>query len=433
MALGSGISTLAGVGGTVAFLCVNLVFFDLDPHRASAQAILFAVLSTLTRLYFELSENIRKKINYDVVLLSATPTILGSFFGVYLNELFPSVILLVFSIGLLGVMIYHSMEMYREKKIGEGIDQGGVDNGGGVEHHERKRLVQPTEMKEIKRVEERDEKVEHKLEKSKTEDVGRSPASKNDEKKGEDDLDSPLVDNEDPTPMSALHDQYALDSNDKIFYVLLMILNPIFSYLRGTRNRQALVDLRRCGKREFTLITGYIVFLGYIAVHLKKLVFERNYFTKQNILNVNFNDKGVKQMIVWMFFVGLFGSMLSLGIGALLTYSLVSVGMTPFTAVPTSLMIGVLYGTSASIVYFAEGYIVEKIALVGALVVIASTYLTRVTIYDSLLKRGHGSAVLMFLAGILALGICVILYEHIPKLWHDYSIGKDLLEFNSIC
>ena len=230
-----------------------------------------------------------------------------------------------------------------------------------------------------------------------------------------------------------MNDQFKPDSNDSLYYILLLLVNPLFSLLRGTKNNPSLIGVRKCGKKDFTIVVGYVMFLVYIARHLKSLVFERNFFTRANIANIEFNEDNTKKLMISMFVVGFTGSFLSAGSAALITFSLIMIKMTPFAASPTALSITILFGISSSFICYLEGLIYMSATLIGGLFVVVSTLIVRLTIYETFVKQGKASMLLLFIGIMMGVSTIAGIFQVGPIIYKEYMNGVNIFLFHSIC
>ena len=93
------LSTLAGISGNAILAPVCLIFFNFDPHVAIAHTNLLGVFSSATRIAVEMKHAAapggKSNINYDAILISTTPAILGTFIGVFFNKMSPPIIIIV--------------------------------------------------------------------------------------------------------------------------------------------------------------------------------------------------------------------------------------------------------------------------------------------------------------------------------------------------
>ena len=230
-----------------------------------------------------------------------------------------------------------------------------------------------------------------------------------------------------------MNDQFSSDSNDSLYYVLLLAVNPVFSLLRGTKNSPSLIGVRRCGKRDFTVVVAYGLFLGYLARHLKTIVFERNLFNKANIANIEFTEQNTRTLMISMFVVGFIGSFLSAGSAALITFSLIMIKMTPFTASPTALTITILFGISSTLICYLEGLIYMSASVIGGLFVIVSTLIVRLTIYETFAKKGKASMLLLFIGIMMGVSTVAGIAQVGPIIYKEYMEGQNIFRFHSIC
>ena len=139
------LATLAGIGGTAAFLSIILIFFRFPTRVAIAHASSFTLIGCLIRFIYEyiagLKNSKRKNINFDIALVTAPGLFLGSFLGVIFNKTSPRVIILLVITLVLCLIIYKSAKKFVKERKKEKLrekgykeDQGDVsDSGDGAE------------------------------------------------------------------------------------------------------------------------------------------------------------------------------------------------------------------------------------------------------------------------------------------------------------
>lgn len=101
------ITTIAGIGGGVIFLPILMIMFGFDTQEAAPISItmVFCVLLVRNLLSFSQRHPLRDKpiINYDIALIFSPANIIGNIFGVVINKVSPSWLILVFIIILMSV------------------------------------------------------------------------------------------------------------------------------------------------------------------------------------------------------------------------------------------------------------------------------------------------------------------------------------------
>jgi hypothetical protein len=106
-----------------------------------------------------------------------------------------------------------------------------------------------------------------------------------------------------------------------------------------------------------------------------------------------------------LFLVSLIGSFVSVGVVICFTLYLVNVGMTPFVASPTAMFLTLLQSSSSSLMYMLNGKINYVLAGVGSLVILIFSMGTRLTIYKTVLKKGKGSVIMIYIIILIMVSI----------------------------
>jgi len=405
--------TLGGIGGNLVILPVCLIFFRFDPHVAVAHTSLFASISSIVRVFIEtVLQPHEKRINYDVVLISCTPTILGTLLGVFMNQASPNVLIMVLTFLLLSYLMMKSFKEYAVRK----------------HHEERTKKDSLIEMEQRVIDTGEDVSVEIEMIPLPAEPANNLETSKKVEKQN-DVIFSTNFENE----KVDAHDQYKLYTNDIYYYALLLLINPLFSLLRGSKERGSWLGITKCSFGDFILILSYLGFLVYLTIHLKNMATERNKRVLPNPMNVSLEGSEPMKVMTIMILVGFVGSFLSAGASALITFSLIMLKMAPFIASPTSLLIGIIFNSSAAFVYYLEGSIYNYSAVVGGLIVAIATAAVRLTIYESFIKLKKASLVLLFMSIMMGMGALVSVIVVGPKVVDQYRSGVNIWALRSIC
>ena len=387
--------TLGGIGGGVVILPVCLTLFKFNPHVAIAHTTLFSTISSATRIAYEMvnSSGGKKRINFDVTLLCCGPTILGAFLGVFMNKMSPDALILIVTVLLLSWLFFKSVDAYKERSANEAKKEKEMREKSSQNGGESKGIVEK---------------------KSKGAELGEKTIKiKENEKK--------------------LHDQYEFHRGDIPILCFLLAVNPIISLIRGNKMMPSILGIQKCSSVDYLVIFMLIVLLVVITFRIKKRLVERNKFVVQNPDNVDFTGEKLTYSILTMFVVGFIGSFLSVGSSSLLTFSLIMLGMPPFCASPASLLVGIIYGSAAAVIFFLEGQIYPSSALFGGLMVIAGTLTTRATIYEAFLKKGKGSVILLFISIMMVLCVVLSIVQVYPKIKSEYYKGVDIWALRTLC
>lgn len=104
------ICTIAGIGGGIVFLPILMLMFNFSPQDAAPISItmVFFILFLRNVLSFSDRHPIRDKsvINYDIALIFSPGNIIGNIFGMIINTVSASWLILVFIIILMGINAY---------------------------------------------------------------------------------------------------------------------------------------------------------------------------------------------------------------------------------------------------------------------------------------------------------------------------------------
>lgn len=392
--------TLAGDGGNMVILPVCMVFFQFDPHVAVAHTACFSALSSLVRVGVEVFKKSDKKfLNYDLTLLSCTPCVMGSVFGVFFNKMCPDILLLILYTIVFMKLMSKSFNDYRKMVLAESKGANAYQlkvNSPLIEvtHYLEGEYLTEAELIEL------EEKI--------LEEVLHIPGE--------------------------FHDQFSFVSGDAIFYLVIFFATPSFSLIRGTTERPSIIGMDRCGGFDVFLVIFYLAVLFNLTFYLKRRILERNKYVKQNDANVDFyQGDATNNLILAMVGVGFVGSFLAAGFSLLLNLSLMTLNIIPFVASATALSIGVVFSFSAALAFYMEGLLFLNCAVVGGIVIAVSTLAVRLTYYERFLKSGKASLCLLFMTVMIPIGIVSTIFRVLPKVWSDYAAGVNIWKFASIC
>lgn len=117
--------TLGGIGGNIMIYPICLIFFHFDAHTAVGHTTILAGLSTFTRFLIEMLNTEKPTVNFDVVMLSTAPCIIGAFFGLIANQITPGIIIFVLATLLLFFLMMSSYRQYKQRSFKESALKGG--------------------------------------------------------------------------------------------------------------------------------------------------------------------------------------------------------------------------------------------------------------------------------------------------------------------
>lgn len=142
--------------------------------------------------------------------------------------------------------------------------------------------------------------------------------------------------------------------------------------------------------------------------------------------------KQLLQLVIGIFLVSLVGSYISQG-STLVGIFLVEMGMTPFVAGPTSLLMSAISSASSTLIYFLNNSIDLWFAVIGGSIIFATSVLTRATIYKKVMRMGKESVLLLFMVILLVISIPANLYKVIPTIIDEKNEGKNIFRFKGFC
>lgn len=517
--------TLGGIGGNIMIYPICLIFFHFDAHTAVGHTTILAGLSTFTRFLIEMMNTEKPTVNFDVVMLSTAPCIIGAFFGLIASQITPGIIIFVLATLLLFFLMMSSYRQYKQRSLKESAHKGGqrtentalpesrvpmlskkalelahmdptMQPKGPLSHKgaepddnnfddedqpeedyileikefpinlRRKQSTKIRAKSETRYAEtpqpkqqelqllgtrlevnlKQDWKGVHTKSDFSRKDIEKitfalhreaqlakdAEAEAAQQPKSSTPATTGLVEF-DPTPASGLNNQFETRTNDNLYFLFLFFVNPLFTFLRGTPGNPSFMGYDRCGRGDFLNLVIYLSLLGYLALYLRRVIVRRNLFKKPYIYNVDFTSENTQKVMLTMLAVGFIGSFLSAGAATVLTFSLIMLKMSPFTASPTSLTITLMYGLSSAMVFYYEGLIYENVIVFGGIVAVLSTAFARLTIYEYFVRQGKASYLLLFISISMAISILASIFTVTPRIYSEWKSGTDLFKFKSPC
>lgn len=404
------LSTLGGIGGNLVIFPVCVIFFRFDPHVALANTSLIVSLSLLTRLGIErLMQGDAKRINYDVVMLASAPTVLGSFLGVLLNQASPNALILILTCILLCYLMIRSFIVYKNRKDLEAsqttsdsqLQERILDMGLGIP--EAIELDTFNQHKNTLKSQVKDHKY------------------------------NIIFDTLIKVKPNEKHDQFQFYSEDKWVYFALILLIILFSFLHKKRHNDSYLGKSKCETKDFIYFTIFLLILGGLVYNTTKTVVQRNKNARPDELNVVFEERAYYKVVSLMVLSGLVGTYLSAGASSLIILGLILMKVNPFVASPTGLLIALLYNFSATIAYYFRGNIILDCALYTGLIVIITSAIVRLTVYDKYLLLNRASLLLLFMGILMGMGIVASALTVGPSILKDIDNGIDIWEVRSVC
>ena len=234
-------------------------------------------------------------------------------------------------------------------------------------------------------------------------------------------------------PEIKAEDQYQLTIYDAIGMCLMMLLNPIVSRIRKDKEGEW-YQIKKCSERDWVLLTFYLGVLIVFSVYQIFNIIRRNENKRTKMNDVSLNSSiycyRFAAGVVGVSFVGGF---LAAGSSTLLSIFMIALGIYPFVASSTSLLLAVIFSGSSALIYAVQGQVYLTATLVCGSLVLTSTVITRMTLYQTFMKHGRASIILLFISISLLLSIPSNLYQVLPHIKEDHDQGKNIWAFQSLC
>lgn len=386
-------ATLGGIGGTAAILPITLIFWNFSVHAAVSHTTLFAFVSTLGRVIYEImstaSKPKAKKINFHLIILIAPSMFLGSFLGVNLNKMSPNIFILTAMTLVLSFGVFKST---------------------------RKCL---TKRKEEKDRERRAEELYHSIQyESQDFEIPSNIEGQQGEEEEEDQEE--IV-------------QQLVDRTDILMLCIICSLNPFLSILRGSKGMASPIGSSHCSATDLTIIFAYLLFVILITVINSRRILKKNKATKSSQKQIEFTPVTIVKMVIAFFLVGLVGSYLGSGLSILFTLALIFAGLSPFVASPTALLLTCMMAGSNAVLFALNNSLSPKASLYGSIIILVVSMAIRLTLYEVMMKQGKESIILSFIISIVLISIPANLIKVLPEIWEERTNGVDIFAFKGIC
>lgn len=447
------IATMGGVGGNVVILPVCLIFFKFNPKVAIAHTAFFSAVGSITRVLYEKlqgcmttkkSKKSKKKLpNYHLVMLSAPPAILGSFFGANANKLSPEILIMGTALVIQIALLWYSFRQYCKQRSLELMQ--------AREEREESKDEEDDKAAHLRRSHLREEDSKNQatyalLTDASPTSFGPAISSYDLSPTREDktlDAFSPtmLTGNYNKSLYASLRDieegrkvkQTKLKLVDGCFLIIFMALSPTFEYLRGTKTIKSIIGNQICTDNDFYLLGGYVAVLLLFSLMIREIILRRNKGIEQDSNSVEISAGYSSKFMIAMFFVSLVGGFVSSGASTLITMTIIAFGISPFSASSTGLVVVIIFSGSSATIYYLNGFIYYHCALIGSAVVVLSTLITRMTVYQYFLKHGKASVILLFISLMMLITIPSNLLQVAPHIKSEYDKGKNIFAFDSFC
>lgn len=416
------ISTLSGVSGNNIILPICLIFFKFDSKVAVAHTSLLATLSCAVRIIYEklqpksVTED-NELINFHLVLLGTAPAVLGSFIGVQANHVSPTVVIAGLTTCLQIFLCIYSFKGYLKKKAEED------------KKHEKEVSPELEEGIEKKILDDAERQARATTTHGSSTPLDASlavPLVEGDER---DTVDIDILE-----PIDPRRDQYKITNLDLFIMAGLMTLNPIISTLRASSGSTKWYQAAKCSAADVIILISYLALLTVISVLLAKNVLHRNFNKKLGKKDLSIKETSYTlTFVMGVMGVSFVGGFLAAGSTTLLSIFMISLGVYPFISSSTTMVLAVIFSGSSSILYALNGLLYLSCVVIAGIVVVASTVLTRMTLYQSFLKHGKASLILLFISITMVVTVPANIIQVFPHLKEDIAAGKNIWAFTSFC
>ena len=415
------VSTLGGVSGSNLMVPIFLIFFKFDQKVSVAHTVVLSTLSCIIRLVYEKvfskkGSNTKNLINFHLVMIGTAPAILGAFIGVQLNHISPNIVIVIFTTILQLLLLIFSCRTFLKKRKAE-AEQKAVEDTLALEKNDALTLEDMDDQHDNSSLRPTAEPL---LE---TEDENNSANPP----EGEPDYHD-LLEPEDPA-----NDQYQITNIDILGILVMFLLNPFMTTLRVTV-ADDWYEVKKCTMEDALLILVYIVVIIAFGSYQIFSILKRN---KNKTPKTNDVNLGTMMHCIWfaagLIGVSFIGGFLAAGSSTLLTIFMIGLNIYPFVASSTTLLLSVIFYGSSAFINIIKGQVYPGAALLASIVVVVSTVATRMTLYETFLKHGKASIIVLFISISMLMSIPSNLAKVAPHIRDDYARGVDIWAFNGLC
>ena len=232
---------------------------------------------------------------------------------------------------------------------------------------------------------------------------------------------------------TAICRQTYLRRPDMVFLALFVLLAPAFEFVRGNKSTKSVIGNQVCTTGDFGLLAGYFALLAGLSAYLRVEILARNRVQELDEHSMRITEESSLWFMTTIFMVSLVGGFVSSGSSTLITIAIIAFGLRPFSASSTGMVIVIIFSGSSAAIFFLDGSIFPACALIGGGVVVFSTLLTRMTVYESFVKHGRASLVLLFISLMMVITIPSNIWQVAPHIKAEYDKGKNIFAFDSFC
>lgn len=227
--------------------------------------------------------------------------------------------------------------------------------------------------------------------------------------------------------------QFVLKRRDYILLIVFFMMNPILSFLRGTKFVHSMIGIKRCSIPDSLFVLGYLILNLIITAFSYREVNRRNSLVVSDEKQLVFRPVDTLALIFFIFLIGIISGFISTGLAALFTMVLISFKLDPFVSSSTSILLTCLTTGSSSILFYLKGKIYPSALIINGVVIVAVVCLTRLTVYKRIFAQRKSSTLVLCIVLILAISIPSNVLKIVPKLIRMQRGGESIWSFGSIC
>lgn len=415
------ISTLGGVSGSNLMVPIFLIFFKFDQKVSVAHTVVLSTLSCIIRLVYEKvfskkGSNTKNLINFHLVMIGTAPAIFGAFIGVQLNHISPNIIIAIFTTLLQLLLLVFSFRTFLKKRQSEAEQKAKED-------------TLALEKSDALTLEDMDDHQDN----SSSRPTGEPLLEKEGENNSSNRLEGEpeyhdLLEPEDPAT-----DQYQITNIDILGILVMLLLNPLMTTLRVT-DADDWYEVKKCSSEDAILMVVYIIVIIAFASYQILSILKRNENKTPKANDVNLGTMmHCIRFAAGLVGVSFIGGFLAAGSSTLLTIFMIGLNINPFVASSTTLLLSVIFYGSSAFINIIKGQVYLFAALLASVVVVVSTVVTRMTLYETFLKHGKASIIVLFISISMLISIPSNLVKVVPHIQDDYTKGLNIWAFHGFC
>lgn len=377
---------------------------------------------------------------------------LGTFFGVLVNELLPDLLVYIMLTVTLTYLAYSaitkSIETHKKEKAAlakakELADTKTSINNDAAKKNDKfeKLLVNSSDVHN-----ESDSQPEHRMTSRDSMAKGAIVESEDSDIKDEDKevLVGTRRSTYKPTEINNQLDKILKDEKthfrprNLIVVILPFCVILLVTLFRGTPDFKSLIKVKRCDALDFILLGALVVVLT-IATIFNIIMLKKEYELKE-VNNYQFvkgdvvwDRKSIIKFLIFALIAGFLSGAVGLSGGVLFTPLFLEFGIAPSVASSTSMYMAMFATGSSSILYMFSGFVIYDITFWLSAFSIIGTYLGSTIIGAAVKKSGKQSILVWLLAIVITASAIIIAIEGITSTIKDHDDGVDLWKFNEYC